>query len=366
MRVNRLKLSGFRCYDKVCVSFDAATNVIIGQNAQGKTSLIEAVYMLCAGKSFRTRLDKEIIGFSRESAELEAEVSAAGRDQAVKLLLKRGYRKRITRNGVKAAPNELSEMLCAVLFCPEDLELIRGGAAERRKLLDLSISQLRPGYAALLTEYNRVYAHKLRILRDYRDNQNMMSTLDSFSENMCKVGARLIRYRASFAAKLGREASAIAAEIDGGERLSIEYKTVKTVLDPRAAEREIFEQLMEHQEAHRKAEIASGACLSGAHKDELLITINGAAARSFASQGQARTAALALKLAEREIMRAETGEEPILLLDDVLSELDQYRQDFVLNRIGGGQTLISCCEDENISKRCGGKVILVKNGEIYA
>ena len=142
------------------------------------------------------------------------------------------------------------------------------------------------------------------------------------------------------------------------------YKTVSTVKDPFASAREIYYDICEHQEAHRKAEIESCQCLTGAHKDDLEISINGNNARSFGSQGQTRTAALSIKLAEREIFLDETGEYPILLLDDVLSELDMKRQEFVLNRIGGGQTLISCCEDEGISSRTGGKVLFVEKGRI--
>ena len=142
------------------------------------------------------------------------------------------------------------------------------------------------------------------------------------------------------------------------------YKTVSTVTDPLGPVQEIYYQICDHQERHRSAEIESGQCLTGAHKDDIAIAINGVSARSFASQGQTRTAALSIKLAEREIFRAETGEYPVLLLDDVLSELDAGRQEFVLNRIGGGQTLITCCEDADISRRTGGRVLTVSGGRI--
>ena len=146
--------------------------------------------------------------------------------------------------------------------------------------------------------------------------------------------------------------------------MDIQYKTVSTVRDPFASAKEIYYDLCDHQEKHRQAELDSGQCLTGAHKDDLEIAINGRPARSFASQGQTRTAALSLKLAEREIFLAETGEYPVLLLDDVLSELDSRRQEFVLNRIGGGQTLITCCEDDDISARTGGKVLFIDKGRI--
>ena len=182
---------------------------------------------------------------------------------------------------------------------------------------------------------------------------------------MCRASAQLIRYRAAFAARLNDAAPMIHREFSGeNEALEICYRTVSTVDDPFAPAKEIYYRVCEHQERHRQAELDSGQCLTGAHKDDLEIFINGRSARSFASQGQTRTAALSLKLAEREIFLSETGEYPILLLDDVLSELDVKRQEFVLNRIGGGQTLITCCEDENISAKTGGKLIYVEKGRI--
>ena len=174
----------------------------------------------------------------------------------------------------------------------------------------------------------------------------------------------MIRYRASYAEKLNQKAKEIHADFSKGEDLEIRYRTVSTVTNPFASEKEIYYEILQHQEQHQSAEKESGQCLTGCHKDDLEIFINGKPARSFASQGQTRTAALSIKLAEREIDLLEMGEYPILLLDDVLSELDGKRQEFVLNRIGRGQTLITCCEDEGISSRTGGNVIYVENGRV--
>jgi len=365
MKVSSLYLRGFRNLKEVSLGFDDGINVISGKNAQGKTNLLEAVFMLSGGRSFRTRFDREIIGFSESSAEIMAEISSGDREQRVQILLSRGTARKILKNGVKKTGAELSEDLKAVLFCPDDLNIIKDGAAARRRLLDMAISQLRPGYAKLLSDYVRLYENKLRILKDYGDNAAMMDTLDDFSLNMCKISAQLIRYRASFSRRLSAAAAPIHAEFSGvGEALSIDYKTVSTISDPMASAAEIFEELCEHYFAHKAAEIRTASCLSGAHKDDLEIALNSQSARAFASQGQTRTAALSIKLAEREIFLEETGEYPILLLDDVLSELDATRQEFVLNRIGGGQTLISCCEDGEISRKTGGRVIFIENGEI--
>lgn len=365
MRVVKIALNGFRNYEWETADFAPGTNVISGQNAQGKTNLLEAVYMLSLGKSFRTRFDRELVGFGYSSAEILAQIESHGREQTVKISLVPGQSKKISVNGVKKTASELAGTINTVLFSPEDLNLIKDGAAIRRKLMDNAISQIRPKYAEILSQFNRLYEHKSRILKDWREKPSLLDTLDDFSDGMCRASAQLIRYRASFAARLNEAAEPIHRDFSGNnEKLEIKYQTVSTVTDPLAPAKDIYYELCEHQESHKRAELEAGQCLSGAHKDDLLININGNLARSYASQGQTRTAALSIKLAEREIFLSEMGEYPILLLDDVLSELDMKRQEFVLNRIGGGQTLITCCEDEGISSRTGGKVLFVEKGKI--
>ena len=365
MRIARIALNGWRNYGWESIEFDPGTNVITGSNAQGKTNLLEAVYMLACGRSFRTRFDRETVGFDYPSAELLSDVYAHGRDQTIRIVIRPGQGKKIEVNGVKKTAAELGETLNVVLFCPDDLNLIKEGAAVRRRLLDNAIGQIRPKYAELLAEFNRLYEHKTRILKDWRDKPSLLDTLDEFSDALCRVSAQLIRYRAAFTVRLNEAAGPIHRDFSGkGEELSIRYSTVSTVTDAFSPAKEIYYHLCEHQEKHRQAELDSQLCLTGAHKDDLEIFINGRSARSFASQGQTRTAALSVKLAEREIFLDETGEYPILLLDDVLSELDEGRQAFVLNRLGGGQTLISCCEDEGISSRTGGKVLVVEKGRV--
>lgn len=231
---------------------------------------------------------------------------------------------------------ELAGILNTVLFCPEDLSLIRAGSEERRRFLDGAICQLRPRYAQALAEYSRLYGHKTRILRDWPENPSMLDTLDDFNLRMAQTGAIVIHYRAHFVKRLRERAPAIHGEFSGGrEGLELGYSTVSNIPDPQAPPRELLPLLLEHQEKHRKAEIDSRQCLSGPHKDDLTVDIGGKNAKTYASQGQTRTAALSLKLAQREIFQEETGEWPVLLLDDVLSELDPRRQAFVLNRIRG-------------------------------
>ena len=365
MKVERIALSGFRNYEQECVEFSGATNVIKGENGQGKTNLLEAVYMLTCGRSFRTRLDRELVGFGFSNAEILADVESHGREQTVRIVLTPGQRKQITVNAVKKSASELSGGLNSVFFCPDDLDLVKEGAAVRRRLMDTAIGQLRPNYAKLAAEYSRLYDQKSAILRDWREKPSLLDALDDFSARMCAVSAKLIRYRAAFVKRLAEAATPIHREFSGGaDELRLEYTTVSTVDDPFKSEKEIFYRVCEHQEAHRRAEIDSGQCLTGAHKDDIAISINGRSARTFGSQGQKRTAALSIKLAEREIFLQETGEYPVLLLDDVLSELDAKRQDYVLNRIGSGQTLITCCEDDGIAKRTGARVLTISGGRL--
>lgn len=365
MQLNSIQLVNFRNYAEQRVELAEGINVITGENAQGKTNLLESVFMLSCGHAFRTRFDKELIRFDTDFARITGELFSREREQRIDIKLGHGARKQITLNGVKKNASELSEVLRVVLFCPDDLNMIKSGAKERRRFIDMAISQLRPQYSELLSEYTRLYEHKKRILNDWHEKPSLLDTLDDYSDCMCRISAKLIRYRAAFVEKLRQTAAPIHSDFSGsGEELEISYSTVSTVDDPFASEAALYEKLCRHQQSHREAEIASGNVLTGIHKDDLEISINGVSARLYASQGQTRTAALSLKMAEREISTQDTGETPILLLDDVLSELDPKRQEYVLNRIGGGQTLISCCEDEQIKSRTGGKVLTVCGGVV--
>ena len=365
MRIDRLELDFFRNYVHMEAAFDPSVNVIYGDNAQGKTNLLEAVGYL-SGLSHRARYDKELIQFGVDHAFLKGHVFARDRDFILEAELNRGGRRVLRSNGVKLKNfAELAGTFQSVLFCPEDLYLIREGAAARRKFLDDCICQLRPRYAAALAEYKRLHEHKTRILRDSEEYPSLLDTLDEFSLGMAKAGAVIIHYRAHFVRRLKETAPAIHGDFSGGrEKLELRYETVSSVLDPEALPRDIFPQLLQHQESHRAAEIASRQCLSGPHKDDLAVDIDGQSAKQFASQGQTRTAALSLKLAAREIFQQDTGEYPVLLLDDVLSELDPRRQEFVLNRIQGGQVFITCCEDDRLPRMLGGKVLQIQNGKL--
>lgn len=366
MRIDRLELRGFRNYVSQAADFDGRCNVIFGENAQGKTNLLEALAYLSRGRSPRARTDKELIGFETDRACAAAVVQARGREFRVEAELFRDRRRllRVNQVPLKSAAG-LGQVYQTVFFCPEDLDLIREGAAARRRFLDTALCQLRPRYAEALASYNRAYEHKTRILRDSAERPDLLEALPEFNWQMVRCGAVLIRCRAQFAARLEEYAAVHHRECSGGrEALEISYQTVSSVEDPGAESAVLTERLRQHMEEHQAAERASRLCLSGPHKDDLVVRINGREARQYASQGQTRTAALCMKLAEREIYRNVTGEYPVLLLDDVLSELDPRRQEFVLNRIAGGQVFITCCEDDRLPELLGGKVFHVSRGEI--
>lgn len=364
MRIDRITLNNFRNYEYQTVEFGPEINVITGGNAQGKTNLIEAVYYLTGARSFRAKSDNELICFGKTESSLKADLYSENRSKSVEIAFGIGQRKKITVNGVKLrTAAELSGNLTAVLFCPDDLSIIRSAAVYRRKLMDGCLCQLRPRYASALAEYRRLYEGKTRILRD--KDPAMFPVMEDFSRRMCEVGAILLHYRARFSAMLAERAAEIHREFSGGtEELTVSYKTVSTVEDTSASIKDLYTLLEKHMNSHRDAELAAGRCLSGVHKDDLQIAINGADARSYSSQGQARTAAISLKMAEREIHCSDTGEYPVLLLDDVLSELDGSRQDFILNRIDSGQVLITCCEDKSIAEKTGGRVLSVEGGSV--
>lgn len=366
MVIRRIKLQNFRNYDDAEFVLSDGVNMLCGENAQGKTNLLESVYLLSNIRLFRSNQKKEAIRFGKDYAVVMAEFFAKSRELTIEIRLYSHKRLEIFVNGVKQKKHgEVSGLLQSVLFCPDDLYLIREGASERRRFLDTALCQLRPRYAGYLAEYNRLLEHKTRILRDSEEYPSLLLTLDDFSERMAQIGSQIIRFRAYYIKALAEKASAIHAAIaGGGEQLEALYKTVSTVSDALAPASQIAEQLREHALSHRAAEISACTCLSGPHKDDLLLSINGDLIKNFGSQGQTRTCALSLKLAERDMFFDDSGEYPVLLLDDVLSELDKKRQDFVLNKINGGQVIITCCEEEKLAQITCGKSFFIEQGKL--
>lgn len=365
MNLSCLELRSFRNYDQERFDFSPGVNLIVGDNAQGKTNLLEAVSYLGSGRSFRAQRTGEMIAFGADFAEINGRVFAQEREQELRFLLFSGSRPRqIFRNGArKKSLEEISGVLPTVIFCPEDLMVLRSGAAQRRRFGDSVLCQLRPNYDAALTEYHRILDQKSRILKDHFENPALLEVLPEFNTRLCQVGALLISYRARFYEALGKAAGEYHRQFSGGaEKFRLEYKTVSTVRDPFAPVSVLTGQLMDHLNSHAQGELSSGQCLTGPHKDDFTVSLSCVDLKTFGSQGQTRTAAISLKLAQRALMAREFGEEPVLLLDDVLSELDPGRQDFVLNQILDGQVFITCCEPGRLTKI--GRTIEIHGGKI--
>lgn len=342
MIITGISVEGYRSYDRAEFSFQDGSNIICGENARGKTNLLEAVMLLSGAYSWRSRKRGDLINLNRDRASIKGTVEARNRifDIAINMPLK--GKTSYSVNGVSQKRQyELSDYFRCVLFCPEDLSIVKGGPEKRRRFMDTAISQLRPRYAAILGEYQKLMEIKQFILKE----GGSIELLPEVNERMVYYSAELIGYRAKFLKELSRESEIIHRDIsDGRERLELEYKTVSTVKDPTCPAEILREQLREHMTSHAEAERQSRSLLSGAHKDDIEILINGFSARGFASQGQTRTAALSLKFGERELFRLDSGEYPVLLLDDVLSELDMTRSRFVASAAVGGQTIITCCD----------------------
>jgi len=365
MILSEIVLQDFRNYRNLALEFDPGVNLIVGDNAQGKTNLLEAVAYLGSGKSFRTQRTAELVRLGADFAEISGSVFSQERSQYLRWLLFPASRPRqLHWNGVKRkTASEIAGVLQTVLFCPEDLMVLKTGASARRRLGDHALCQLRPNYEAALSEYGRILEQKNRILKDRHENPALLEILPDYNTRLCQVGALLISYRARFYAGLGREAEQFHGLFSGGaEEFRLAYKTVSTVTDPFAPVSVLTEQLQEHLASHYRAELDSSQCLTGPHKDDFDVTLSGLSLKAFGSQGQTRTAAISLKLAQRELMAKESGEVPVLLLDDVLSELDPGRQDFVLNQIDKGQVFITCCEPGRFTKL--GETIEIKAGRV--
>lgn len=365
MRIDQLYLRNFRNYSESTIPFVPGVNLLVGANANGKTNLLEAIFYLSTAKAFRAKHESELLLFGSEFAELSAKVFSQEREQELRVLLFEGRRPRqILLNGVKQKTAAgIAGVLTSVLFCPEDLSVLKKGAAPRRRLLDNVIMQLRPNYAAALTEYNRLLDQKSALLKDWRENPSILEVLPEYNMRMAQVGALIISYRARYLKALEECAAEFHTEFSGGaETLTLKYKTVSNIDDPFVTPDILRQQLAEHQAAHERAELDSAQCLSGPHKDDFEAALNGLPVNLYASQGQTRTATISIKLAERELMKRDSGEEPILLLDDVLSELDAGRQDFVLNKLKSGQVFITCCETDRLTEL--GQVLHIEKGAV--
>ena len=322
------------------------TTIVCGDNGRGKTNLLEGVFLLSGLKSWRTSHKSELVMWGEEAASVKAEITSRNREFQLRLDIEASGRTAAFINGVKVTlKNPLSDVFRAVLFSPEDLLLVKGGPSARRNLMDSTIFQMRPRYAQLWSKYLKIIKEKSRLLKEASVSSS--SLLGEYNILLAQTGAKVLSYRAAFCRQMDISCRKIHEAIsDGEESLELKYKTVSTVLDLDAGEGQIEQWLHQHLLSHREAEARSGMCLSGLHRDDIEIYINGRPAKTFASQGQARSCALALRFGQRGLLFDDLGEHPVLLLDDVLSELDEKRRAFVYGHSLGGQSIITCCQPE--------------------
>ena len=358
MNIRAIELKNFRNYENLEISFDEGTNILFGDNAQGKTNILEAAYMSGTTKSHKGSRDREMIRFGEEEAHLKTVVVRGGREYQIDMHLKKNRAKGIAidKIPIKKA-SELFGILNIVFFSPEDLNIIKNGPAERRRFLDSELCQLDRIYLADLTNYNKILAQRNKLLKDMIYRPSLSDTLPVWDMQLIETGKKIIRRRKQFVDELREIVSDIHYRISGGkEELFLKY-------EPN------IDDIFFEDELSRAKEKDKKLCQTsvGPHRDDLLFSIGDVDIRKYGSQGQQRTSALSLKLSEIELVRKSISDTPVLLLDDVLSELDSSRQNYLLNNISDTQTIITCTGlDEFVRNRFTvNRVFEVIAGHVY-
>ncbi len=359
MIAKELVLKNFRNYSEQKIVFGDGVNVFYGKNAQGKTNILEAVSLFSGTRSHRGGKDSELINFDADDSALELSFCSMERDFCSEIFLSRGKKKKIRINGVnKRSISSLAEVFSVVMFTPEDLSVIKGSPSERRRLLDSAISSVKPAYLNALVTYNKVLDNKNKLLKAENPDCEMIKL---WNEALCETGSRIISYRSSFTEVLRPVIGKFHEKISGGEELFISYKTV---CEEKLCEKDIKELLLKKTSEGIEKEIAAGVSLYGPHRDDMEFFINGRDVKTFGSQGQQRTVVLGFKLSQIEIAKQIIGEYPVLLLDDILSELDSVRRSYLLNKISEHQVLITCTEADELKTFGNVRLFEVTNGNI--
>lgn len=359
MIVKGLNIENFRNIEQINIEPCENVNVIFGENAQGKTNIIEGIWLFTGCRSFRGAKDREMISFGKSKAKLSLDFFSDNRNQNLSVEIEE--KRKISLNGIDFSnPAKSIGNFSAVVFSPAHLSLIKDGPAERRKFLDTAISQLRPQYALYLTKYNRVITQRNALLKDINTNSALYDMLDVFDEEAAMYAAKIAFYRKSYLEKLSDEVTEIYSGLSSGkEKFSLLYI--------QSEERENFTDknaYLEKIKKARKNDIMTGTTSVGVHREDIEICINGNSARKYGSQGQQRSCVLALKLGEANMIKNTVSQQPVALLDDVMSELDISRQDYVLNHIKNWQVFITCCNVETIRNLKDGKSFHIKNGSV--
>ena len=333
MIIRSLELSNFRNYEGLSLNPDRGTNILYGDNAQGKTNIIEAIYMSGTSKSHRSKRDSEMIRFDREDAHIRTVVEKSGKEFRIDIHLKRSRSKGIAINGVPIKKvSDLFGILNVVLFSPEDLDIIKEGPAKRRRFVDMELCQLDKIYMYNLNKYNKVLNQRNALLKEMPYNEDLSSTLGVWDEQLVSYGEKVIESRKRFVDEIAGLIRSIHYEISGKkEELIAGY-------EPNTGSEEFKEKL----EKSRQRDMGTRMTNVGPHRDDISFKIGDVDIRKYGSQGQQRTCALSLKLSEIETVKRTVGETPVLLLDDVMSELDSNRQNILLNSINEIQTVITC------------------------
>ncbi len=362
MKIHQIQIEQFRNITALNASFDDI-NIIWGENAQGKTNLLEALYLFTGNKSFRGAKDSELVYFGAECAKLKIDFFASNREQNAELVIK--GKRNATLNGIKkSSATALGEEIKAVIFSPVHLNMIKEGPKERRRFMDGALCQLKSGYRNLLKNYQRALVQRNNLLKDVYGNPELDSLLYIWNMNLTQLGTKIVYQRLRYLEEITPYVKEIYSGISGGtEEIELQYIGSAEKL---CSTEEIEKNMLRELEANKVQDLQNKTTGSGAHRDDMDILINGVSARKFASQGQQRSCVLALKLAEAAVLEKMTGEKPVALLDDVMSELDEKRQDYILNRIKGQQVFITCCDKEQILRLKDGKTIHIDKGNIVS
>ena len=338
MWIKNIKIKNFRNYDQEEINLEKNINIFYGKNAQGKTNIIEAIFLCSLGKSFRAKKDKEMIKLDEDSCSVEVEYEKSDREGKIKIEI--GNKKNIYLNGIKIKKlSELLGNLNIVIFTPDDINILKGGPQNRRRFLDIMISQLRPNYMHILNLYLKTIEQRNKYLRQIKEEHKDENLLEIWDEKLAEYAVKIYEYRKEFIEKIIKKINIIHKNITNGEeQIELEYIT-------ECDNKEKYLQLLKER---RKLDIIKGFTTKGIHRDDFVIYINKKEIKIFGSQGQNRTAMLSLKLAELQVIYDEIGEYPILLLDDFMSELDRTRRKNFLENIEGTQVIITGTEKLDI------------------
>ncbi|QIB27857.1 DNA replication/repair protein RecF [Caloranaerobacter azorensis] len=367
MHIENIKLINYRNYDKLQIKLNKKLNIFIGNNAQGKTNLLESLYICAFGKSYRTAKEKELIKIDKDKAYIGINVRWDFIDKFIEIKFEKKRPKRIRINKIEIdRMSDLFGNLNVVLFSPEDLKLVKEGPSNRREFLDTEISQIKPKYRYNINRYSKILKQRNNLLKSVQINNNKLKTIEVWDMQLADVGSEIIKERIEFIEKISKISKKIHKNItDGIEELELKYMPSFNI-DCELSKKEIKETFIKVLNKNLSKDIEKGTTEFGPHRDDIKININGLDVKTFGSQGQQRTAALSMKLAEVELVKSEIGEYPVLLLDDVLSELDLKRRKFLLSAFKDIQTIITSTEDIdvlNISKE-DKKVFYVSKGNI--